>query len=312
MSYITSDEREMLAILMAIKAFGKLLKGLFFQVLTDNISAIAFVNHMGGPSPPLSQLARAIWSEATEHGMSLRCAHIAGKINTVADAWSRTPDKHNWMIHQRLLNYIDKRYGPHTVDRFANCQNAQLTRYNSRYWDPLSEGVDALAQKDWAQENNFVNAPFCLIPQVLDIVQCQKAHATIAAIEVPNVVQSSNEDVGFTSVTHPEQLRSVPIDGTDTRAMPEPEVADLCLESLWWDGLKGRGWSETSANRLQFCLARSTIASYNKVILRYEGFCKSQNCAFPPESTAILADFLCETAASSSRPNSVLRTALAA
>lgn len=180
-SCLSSNEREMLAILMAIKAFASRLSGLTVQILTDNISAMAYINHQGGPSPRLSELAVAIWAEAIEHGITLRCAHIAGKLNSAADSLSRTPDKHNWMLHPRVFRYLDTLFGKHTVDRFANCVNTQLPRFNSRYWEPLSEGVDALAQDNWGSENNYVNAPFCLIPRVLDIVQVQQAYATIIA-----------------------------------------------------------------------------------------------------------------------------------
>ena len=48
-------------------------------------------------------------------------------------------------------------------------------------YDPFSSGVDALAQTDWSFENNYVNAPFRLIPRVLDIIQDQEAYATIIA-----------------------------------------------------------------------------------------------------------------------------------
>ena len=41
--------------------------------------------------------------------------------------------------------------------------------------------VDALAQKDWSVENNFVNPPIRLLDKVLDVVRQQKAHATIIA-----------------------------------------------------------------------------------------------------------------------------------
>lgn len=182
-SFQSSNERELLAILMALKSFVPLLRGKHVQVLTDNISAAAYIRHMGGPSPRLSRLAVAVWAEAMENGIWLHSAHIAGKLNTEADYWSRKPDKHNWRLHPGLFKFIDRIWGPHTVDRFANCQNAQVSRFNSRYWEPLSEGVDALAQTNWGVENNFVNAPFCLIPRVLEILKSQKAVATIIAPE---------------------------------------------------------------------------------------------------------------------------------
>jgi len=180
-SFQSSNEREMMAILMALKAFASILSGKRVQILTDNISAMAYVNHMGGPSLALSSLARAIWAEALSNGIWLESAHIAGCQNVEADFWSRSPDKHNWQLHPRLFSYINTIWGPHTIDRFANCQNAQIPCFNSRFWEPMSSGVDALAQTDWNIENNYVNPPFCLISRVLDIVESQKAFATIIA-----------------------------------------------------------------------------------------------------------------------------------
>lgn len=53
---IVEREKKMLAILMTIKASAQLLKELTVQVLTENISFIAFINHLGGPSPELPKV----------------------------------------------------------------------------------------------------------------------------------------------------------------------------------------------------------------------------------------------------------------
>jgi hypothetical protein len=37
-------------------------------------------------------------------------------------------------------------WGPHTIDRFANSENTEVRRFNSRYWNPSSESVDAFTQ----------------------------------------------------------------------------------------------------------------------------------------------------------------------
>ena len=52
------------------------------------------------------------------------------------------------------------------------------------FWNPLTSGVDALAQKDWGSVKNYVNAPFALIPKVLQIVK-EQAVATIIAPKWP-------------------------------------------------------------------------------------------------------------------------------
>jgi hypothetical protein len=85
------------------------------------------------------------------------------------------------MLHPAIFRFIDKVYGPHNIDRFASMTTTQLPLYNSLYYDPLSAGVDALSQRDWRDMNNYVNAPFHLIPRVLDVIQEQQAQATIIA-----------------------------------------------------------------------------------------------------------------------------------
>ena len=54
----------------------------------------------------------------------------------------------------------------------------QLSLYNSWFWDPMSSSVEALAQNDWTYVNNYVNAPFTLLPRVLEVI---KATATVIA-----------------------------------------------------------------------------------------------------------------------------------
>lgn len=200
------------------------------------------------------------------------------------------------MLHPARFNYIDKVFGPHTIDRFANCQNAQLLRYNSRYWDPLSEGVDALAQKNWQYENNYVNPPFCLIPHALQVIKAQKAYATIIAPMWK--AQTWFRQLQILTISTPLRIPNSP---RVFRAMgPTPEP---CRNRKWqiyaWRVFggkvkKNKGWSDDSANRMQFCLAKSTIGSYNKVISRYADFRKVVGCQFPSNSTAVLADFFSE------------------
>jgi hypothetical protein len=176
----SSNYRELLAILLALIAFKNVIRGLHVQILTDNVCATAYVNHKGGPSPDLTQLAIAVWSVATEYGLTISCKHLAGINNSEADRLSRTQDSHNWMLHPRLFQRLDHVWGPHTIDRFATFENTQLARFNSRYWEPLSEAVDALAQF-WGDDNNFINPPWALLPRILDKVIMDNAQVTLIA-----------------------------------------------------------------------------------------------------------------------------------
>ena len=180
-SHMSSNARELLAIHMAILSFSSRLRGKCVQVLSDNVTACAYINNLGGPSQDLTTIATSLWVDCHDLGITLRAKHLAGTANTHADRLSRWESPYEWKLHPGLFRYIDSMYGPHTIDRFASLTTSQLAKYNSLYYDPYSHGVDALGQTDWGQELNFVNAPFFLLPKVVEIVKQQQAEATIIA-----------------------------------------------------------------------------------------------------------------------------------
>ena len=59
---------------------------------------------------------------------------------------------------------LDKRWGPHTIDRFADTYNRQVPRFNSRFLSPGSEAVDAFTC-NWGNETNWWCPPIHLIIQ---------------------------------------------------------------------------------------------------------------------------------------------------
>ena len=142
---------------------------------------MAYIVNKGGPSQDLRDIAKAIWGLAFNHNIEIQVRHLSGVLNTHADRLSRIMDRFNWMLHPKLFQMLDHKWGPHSVDRFADSQNTQLPRFNSRYADPYSEAVDALAQENWDKENNYVNPPFCLLPRVIETIIRQKAVATVIA-----------------------------------------------------------------------------------------------------------------------------------
>lgn len=172
---------ELLTVLLAMKSYGQRIKGKHVRILTDSVTAACYINNLGGPVYQLTELAETIWAEALANQVLLSCRHIAGKTNTIADQLSRLPIHYEWKLHPSIFGYIDQLWGPHTIDRFASFSTAQLTKYNSRFLDPNTVGIDALSQDDWGKENNYVNPPFRLLNQVLQIIIAQRAWATIVA-----------------------------------------------------------------------------------------------------------------------------------
>eukprot|EP00873_Tetraselmis_striata_P023954 jgi/Tetstr1/444218/TSEL_032111.t1 len=66
------------------------------------------------------------------------------------------------------------RFGPHSIDRFASAHNTVLPRYNAAWLDPTCEAVDSLhlPDEDWRRENNWCNAHWPLLP---DLVRAKAA-----------------------------------------------------------------------------------------------------------------------------------------
>ncbi len=177
----SSNYRELLTVLMALMSLKKHIQGKVLQILSDNVTTVCYVNMQGGPSKELTQVATAIWAFALENDITMFARHLSGSENTAADSLSRLSAAYEWQMHQQVFQYIDRIWGPHTMDRFASVTTALLPQYNSRFHDPMTAGVDALAQKDWAQHMNFVNPPFRMLPQVLSKILAHQAEATVIA-----------------------------------------------------------------------------------------------------------------------------------
>ena len=177
----SSNFRELFAVYLALLSFQSSLAGNKVEILSDNVTAVALINKFGSSDPRLDAIAQAIWSFALQHNMMLAAHHISGICNVESDALSRQPLRHEWFLHPAVFRQLERMFGPHSIDRFASVTTALLPVYNSRFDDPGSAGVDALGQSDWGQHMNFVNPPFRLIPRVLDLVEAQRAEATLIA-----------------------------------------------------------------------------------------------------------------------------------
>ena len=66
-----SNYRELTAVLMGLHSFMPVIKGKSVQVVSDNISTVAYLNHQGGAAQDLSNMAKAIWSLAFHHGIQI-------------------------------------------------------------------------------------------------------------------------------------------------------------------------------------------------------------------------------------------------
>ena len=80
--------------------------------------------------------------------------------------FSRLNDTDDFSIDYQSFNFIQKKLGVCTIDRFADDKNTKLRRFNSKYYCPYSEGVNAFSH-NWIDELNWLSPPINLIGNTL-------------------------------------------------------------------------------------------------------------------------------------------------
>ena len=76
-------------------------------------------------------------------------------FNLKADFLSRHVDFDDWETSFDLFKYLDELWGPHSIDRFADENNHKVSRFNSLFYSPNSEAIDAFSQ-NCGNENNVL------------------------------------------------------------------------------------------------------------------------------------------------------------
>ena len=218
-SFRPSNYRELLAVLKSIQSFRNVLHHASVQILSDNITTVAYINQLGGTSRIMSELMTTIFVTAQELGIFLTAKYLAGKDNGRADGLSRIMSPYEWQLHPEVFQVLESMWGPHTVDRFASEMTTQLPRYNSLFSDPGTEAVDAMMQK-WSGENNYINAPFWMLTKIVRKVKEEKVTATIIAPKWP--AQVWYQDLQKMSLGVPFKLPNTPRVMLKRSGVPEP------------------------------------------------------------------------------------------
>eukprot|EP01094_Clydonella_sp_ATCC50884_P024628 TRINITY_DN6238_c1_g1_i1.p1 TRINITY_DN6238_c1_g1~~TRINITY_DN6238_c1_g1_i1.p1 ORF type:complete len:647 (-),score=118.45 TRINITY_DN6238_c1_g1_i1:15-1955(-) len=170
--------KELSAIRRTLEAAGDQIRGQSILVRADNVAAVAYVNKLTGKSAAMAEEARALWRLVTEQEAQIRAVYLPGAQNTEADYLSRLSERHEWEVDEAAFEALDKRWGPHTCDRFATAQNTKCPRYNSR------QGVDAFTVS-WLGDNNWVVPPTVLLGRVARLLRVHPCRATVIAPNWP-------------------------------------------------------------------------------------------------------------------------------
>ncbi|VDI76706.1 Hypothetical predicted protein [Mytilus galloprovincialis] len=100
------------------------------------------------------------------------------KENEKADYISKMVDFEDWGVTHIFFNFLNDMWGPYSIDRFASVENRKVMRFNSLFWQPDSEAVDAFSQV-WTNENNWLVPPINLVIRSIKHIIACKARGTL-------------------------------------------------------------------------------------------------------------------------------------
>ena len=177
----SSTWRELTAVYLVLLSMTTKLVNARVRWFTDNQNVVHILQ-VGSRKSDLHEIALRVFSLAIENQIRLEPEWVPRACNERADLLSRIVDYDDWYINPEVFAWLDSLWGPHTVDRFADYNNRQLPRFNSRCWNPGSEAVDAFTV-DWSCENNWWCPPVSLVPRVIGHAESCMARGTLIVPE---------------------------------------------------------------------------------------------------------------------------------
>ena len=161
----SSAWRELKGVETVLKSSLSHLRGNALKWYSDNKAVIAILEK-GSMKIDLQLLALSIFKLCRENGITIDIEWIPRSLNDKADYISKILDFDDWGVSVSFFDYLDKKWGKHTFDRFADLRNKKVVRFNSKFWTPGSLGVDAFTF-DWGSDNNWLVPPIYLVVRAL-------------------------------------------------------------------------------------------------------------------------------------------------
>ena len=159
------------------KCFIEELKFRTVSWFTDNQNVVSIVNK-GSNVPDLNSIALEIFQKCMLNRITIDVNWIPRDFNSVAGEISKIIDYNDYTIYDDIFAFLDKSWGPHTVDRLACHYNKKLPLFNSKFFQPGTRGVNAFSQ-DWAFANSWLCPPTYLTVRVVNHLKVCRAAGTL-------------------------------------------------------------------------------------------------------------------------------------
>ena len=170
-----STWRELENIHFSLKAFKSYLSNRSVKFRVDNQASVNIIAK-GSMRPECHQFALEIFKFCRLNAISLSVQWVPRNLNKQADAISRLPevlDTDDWGLTDEFYLILNQRWGPFTVDCFANSDNAKCPKFYSMFLVPNSAGIDAFTF-NWASEFCLLVPPVAVVGRCLShLVRCK-------------------------------------------------------------------------------------------------------------------------------------------
>jgi len=81
-------------------------------------------------------------------------------------------------VSPHSFRFLELKWGPHSIDRFADEHSHLLPRFDSMFWNPFCEAMDAFT-RSWDLDNNWVCPPPHLVSRTLRHMRSCCAQGTL-------------------------------------------------------------------------------------------------------------------------------------
>lgn len=177
----SSTWRETEAVSRIIRSHVNVLRNSIVKVYSDNKNVQSVLLN-GSRKNDIQYIAIGLHQFCEDENIVIQPEWIPRDGNEKADHLSRCRDSDDWEISDDIFVYLNSAWGPYSIDRFASHLNRKCKRFNSRWWVPGTEAVDAFSQY-WGQDLNWLVPPPRLISLCLEKIFNDRANCTMVIPE---------------------------------------------------------------------------------------------------------------------------------
>ena len=191
----SSTWRELYGTGKLLETFGPILSGITVPVYLDSQVSVmvlggslpTYPNKVFGGSKKedLQQLVSWIFDLAEKYDFGVHPLWVPRALNERSDYNSHL-NEHNhydYCLKLEVFQQVESLFGPHTIDRFDSDTSAQLIRYNTQYFSPHAEGLDAFTINWGMGDNNYVFPPPLMVGRAIQHAQRCRAIITLIYME---------------------------------------------------------------------------------------------------------------------------------